>query len=177
MTIKQDQYFQTELCWSFTSARLCPVYRIPPGLHAHGTLATISAPIRSGPSFPHYMCQWARRLSGVKLAVICGAWSALGWWSRSNCERHCEHIHCVCKCNRQSDIQVHGKTTFTFRCFWLDETAERDVSDQRRQTKTEELQTSAVKRDETWREGAKLSKLAIGVAVTSGSETETGKED
>ena len=31
---------------------------------------TISPSIRSGPSFPHYMCQWARRLSRVKLAVI-----------------------------------------------------------------------------------------------------------
>ena len=34
------------------------------------SLETISPPIRSGPSFPHYMCQWARRLSRVKLAVI-----------------------------------------------------------------------------------------------------------
>ena len=31
---------------------------------------TISPSIRSGPRFPHYMCQWARRLSRVKLAVI-----------------------------------------------------------------------------------------------------------
>ena len=38
--------------------------------------------------FPHisaYMCQWARRLSRVKLAVICGARLALRRWSCSNC--------------------------------------------------------------------------------------------
>ena len=34
------------------------------------SLETISPPIRSGPSFPHYLCKWARRLSLVKLAVI-----------------------------------------------------------------------------------------------------------
>ena len=47
----------------FTSARLCPIDRLPSGLHAHGALATISAPIRPGSSFPQYMCQLARHLS------------------------------------------------------------------------------------------------------------------
>ena len=40
-------------------------------------VSSISPPIRSGPSFPDYLCQWTRRLSRVKLAVmlwrsICG---------------------------------------------------------------------------------------------------------
>ena len=34
------------------------------------SLETISPSIRSGPGFPHYMCQWARRLSRVELAVF-----------------------------------------------------------------------------------------------------------
>ena len=54
----------------FTSARLRPVESLPSGLHAHGALVTVWAPIRSGPSFLHYMYQWARRLSRVELAVI-----------------------------------------------------------------------------------------------------------
>ena len=80
----------------FTSTWLWPVERLPSGLHVHGVLATISAPFRSGPSFPHCMCQWARRLSRVKLAVICGARSALRRWSRSSCERRCKRIYRVC---------------------------------------------------------------------------------
>ena len=54
-----------------------PVEGIPSGLHARAVLATISAPIRSDPSFHYYMYQLARRLSRVKLVVICGARSAL----------------------------------------------------------------------------------------------------
>ena len=54
----------------------CPVERLPSGLHAHGALATIWAPIWSGPSFPN-ICASERRLFRVKLAGICGARSAL----------------------------------------------------------------------------------------------------
>ena len=49
--------------------------RLPSGLNEHAALATISAPIRSSPSF-HYLCQGARRLSRVKLTVI--LWRQIG---------------------------------------------------------------------------------------------------
>ena len=47
------------------------------------SLETISPPTRSGPTCPHYLCQWARRLSSVKLAVIlwrsiCGEYQVPG---------------------------------------------------------------------------------------------------
>ena len=88
----------------------------PSGLHAHGALATISAPFRSGPSFPHDVCQWARRPSRVKLliAMICAARSALRRWLCSNCERCCERIHCVRKQYTRFNIHVHGKTLFLY---------------------------------------------------------------
>ena len=101
----------------FTSARLCPAERLPSGLHAHGTLVTIWAPTRSGPSFPHYMCQWARRLSRVKLAAICGARSAFRRSSCSNCERRFERVHCVRKYTCRFNVHVHGKTNFIFPTF------------------------------------------------------------
>ena len=34
------------------------------------SLETVSPPIWFGPRFPNYLCQWARQLSRVKLAVI-----------------------------------------------------------------------------------------------------------
>ena len=71
-----------------SSSWLCPFERLP-GLHTHVAFETIWAPIRPGPSFPHCVCQWARHLSRVKLAVICSAQSALGRWSCSNCARRC----------------------------------------------------------------------------------------
>ena len=58
---------------SGTSAWLCHAERIPSGLHTNGAFVAIWAPIRSGTSFPHYECQGPRRLSRVKLAVICSA--------------------------------------------------------------------------------------------------------
>ena len=64
--------------------------------------------------FPHYMRQLARRLSRVKLAVICGTRSALRRQSCSNCERRCQRIHCVRKYNIRFNIHVHGKKTFIF---------------------------------------------------------------
>ena len=79
--------------YGFTSAWLCPVERLPSGLNVHGALATISAPIRSGPSFPYSMCQWASRLSRVKFAIICGVRSVLRRWSI--CKRRCEGIRFV----------------------------------------------------------------------------------
>ena len=94
----------------FTSARLCPLERLPSGLHAHGAFAIIWAPIRSGPSLPHYyMCQWARLLPRVKLAVICGVRSALRRWSCSNCEHRCEHTYCVRKYNERFNLLCWGQ--------------------------------------------------------------------
>ena len=58
---------------SGTNAWLCHAERLPPRLHTNGAFVAIWAPIRSGPSFPHYECQGPRRLSRVKLAVICSA--------------------------------------------------------------------------------------------------------
>ena len=84
-------HFQNGEC--FTSARLCPVERLPSRLHANADLATILTSIRSGPSTPHYMCQWVCRLCRVKLAVICGTRSALRLWSCSNSKRCCQRIH------------------------------------------------------------------------------------
>ena len=99
----------------------------------------------------------ARPVSRVKLAVICGARSALRRWSCSNCEqeRRCERIHCVRKCNCRFNIHVQGKRPLYFRHFKLDETAETDVSDQRGRRKTAELHISGAKRAETRREGVK----------------------
>ena len=128
------------------STWLCPVERLPSGLHTYGVFAAISAPFRSGSSVPHYMCKWARRLSRVKLAVICGARSALRRWSCSNCERRCERTHCVREYNGIFTIHVHGETNFTFPtletrrgsrdgCLWLAKDEEdRRASHNRRQT-------------------------------------------
>ena len=56
----------------------------------HGALATISASFRSGPSFPYLTYQQTRRLSRVKLAVICGNRSVVRRQSCANCDCHCE---------------------------------------------------------------------------------------
>ena len=53
------------------------------------------------------MCQWARRLSRVKLAVTCGARSALRRTLCSNCERCRERIHC--------SANIVNGLTFMFR--------------------------------------------------------------
>ena len=58
------------------------------------------------------MCQWARRLSRVKLAANCGARSALRRWSCWNCERRCQRIHCVRKYDGRFSLHVQGKTNF-----------------------------------------------------------------
>ena len=126
---------------------LCPVERLPSGLHVHSALVTMSAPFRSGPSFPHYTCQWPRRLSRVKLAVVCGARSALWRWSCSNCEPRCQRIHCVRKHNIRFNIHVQGKTNFIFPtfqtrrdsrdgcfCFWPAREEDSRASHKRRQT-------------------------------------------
>ena len=99
------------------SACLCPVEMLPLGLHAHGARAAISAPFRSGPSFTHYVWQWARHLSRVRLAVICGARSDLQRWSCSRCERRHELIHCVQKHNGRFNAHAHVKTNFLFPTF------------------------------------------------------------
>ena len=129
----------------FTSAPLGRTERLRSCLHAHGVHATIWAPFPSGPSFPH-MCQWVRRLSRVKPAVICGARSALRRWSCSDCERHCQRIHCLRKYNGRLNIHVQGKTTFislTFQtkrgsrdgCFWqAKEEEDSPASQKHRQT-------------------------------------------
>ena len=67
-------------------------------------------PVQASPTI--CMCQWARRLSCVKLASISGARSALRRWSCSNCERRCQRIHCVHKYKRRFNLHVQGKTTF-----------------------------------------------------------------
>ena len=82
-----------------------------------GTLTTTSTPFRSGSSFPRYMCQCARRQSGVKLAVICGARSAFQRWSCSNFKCRCPRIHCTGKYNRRFRIHIHDETNFTFQPF------------------------------------------------------------
>ena len=100
-------------------AWLCPVDRLPSGLHMHGALVTIWAPFRSGPCFPNYVYQWAHRLSRVKLAVIL---------SRSidqSCLNHglrCGRIHCV---RKKNIIKLHVllKRALYFRYWRLDETA------------------------------------------------------
>ena len=121
----------------------CLVERLSSGLHSHGAFATISAPIRSCQSFPYSVCQWAGRLSRVKLAMICGARSVPRRWSI--CKRRCERIHCVCLCNTRFNIHTHGKRPLYFRHFRADEAAETDVSDQQRRRKTAKIDTSGVK--------------------------------
>ena len=69
-----------------------------------------------------------------------------------------------------------AKRSLCFRQFRLEETAETDVSDQRGRRKTAELHTSGAKQAETWQGGVKWGELAIGLAVASGGETETGEE-
>ena len=97
---------------SGTSSRLCHVERLPSGLHTNDAFVAIWAPIRSGPSLPHFMC-----LTRVKLAVICSARSALRRWSCSNCEHRCQRIHYVRKYNGIFSLHVQGKTTFIFPTF------------------------------------------------------------
>ena len=67
-----------------------------------------------GLSFPHYVCQWARRLSRVKLAVICGARSAPRQQSCLNCDLRCERIHCVRKYDGRFIIIGQSKMVFIF---------------------------------------------------------------
>ena len=55
------------------------------------------------------------------------------------------------------------------------EAAETGVSDQQGR-KTAELHTSGAKQAETWQGGVKWGELAIGLAVASGGETETGED-
>ena len=52
-------------------------------------------------------------------------------------------------------FMFRAKRTLIFRYFRLDETAEKDVSDQGGRRKTAELHTSGAKRAETWRGGVK----------------------
>ena len=90
MIIIHQRHFRTDwMVYGFTSEWFCPVETLPSGLNAHGALAIMSAPFRSCPSFPHYMCQWARRMARVTLVVNCGTRSTLRRWSFSNCERRC----------------------------------------------------------------------------------------
>ena len=161
----------------FTSARFCPVERFRSGLHAHGALATISAPCRSGPRFPHYMCQWARHLTRVKLNVICGARFTFRWWSCSHCERCCESIHCVCKCIRRFNLDVQGKTVFVSPTLQTKQDSRDGYSNQTPRRNRAELHTSSAKRAETWRGGVKGWEPAIGLAVALRGEREKGKDD
>ena len=72
---------------AFTSAWLCPVDRLPSGLHAHGARATISA---LGPSFPHCVPLSPSPVFRVKLAVICRPSTMVVF----NCERRHQLIQC-----------------------------------------------------------------------------------
>ena len=92
-------------------------------------------------------------LSRMKLAMICGARSALRRWSCSNCERRCERNHCI----RKYSGRFNHVTTFVSPTFqtYKDEKAEMGVSDQRGWRKTAELHTSGAKQAETWRGGVK----------------------
>ena len=66
-----------------------------------------------------------------KLAVICGARSALRQWSCSNCECRCERIHYLI-------FKFRAKSRLHLRHFKVDETAQTDISDQRGRKDTAE---------------------------------------
>ena len=74
-------------------------------------------PVQASPTIYIYMCQWARRLSHVKLAVICGVRSALRRWPCSYCEHRGQLIHYVRKHNLRFNIHTQGETTFIFPTF------------------------------------------------------------
>ena len=98
----------------------------------------------------HYMCQWVRRLSRVKQAVICGALSDLRRWACLTCERRCQLIQCVRKYNWRFHVHIHLKTKFIFPTL----ETRRDSSDggpvQRGRRKVTELHTSGAKPASTW---------------------------
>ena len=125
---------------------------LPSGLHSHAALATISAPVRSGPSFPHFKCQGSHRLSRAKLAVICGARPALRRWSCSNCERRGQRIHVSAIRTDDLIFMFRAKRRLHLR-HCINKTAEKGVSDQRGKRKTAEFRTSGAKRVKTWRGG------------------------
>ena len=70
-----------------------------------------------------------------------------------------------------------SKRILYFRNFRLQETAAMGMSDQRGRRKTAELDTSGAKRAEYWHGEVKWLELAIGLAVASGGDTQTGEED
>ena len=100
----------------FPSAWLCPVERVPAGLHAHGALATISAPFRSGPSFPHYVTVSLSPVSR-EASLFCVARSVLRPWSCSNYESRCEGIQFVWKHTLLFFVHVYIKTNIIFPTF------------------------------------------------------------
>ena len=135
--------------WRLHERMLCPVERLPQAC----TRTALSrpfrhrfVPVKAPPTIP-CLCQWARRLSRVKLAVICGVRSAIRRRPFSNCARCCQRIHCcVRKCNNIFKIDVHDKTIFIFTafqtrrdsrddCFWpAREEEDSRASHKRRQT-------------------------------------------
>ena len=113
-TVKNGEGLTSARLLWYGLGRPVSVEKLPLGLHTHGTFMTVWAPIRSGPSFPHYVCRRARPPLRVKLAVICGARSHLRRWACLNCERLYQLIQCVRKYNRVFIVHIHVKTNFIF---------------------------------------------------------------
>ena len=148
-------------------------------MDTHAALTTVSAPIRSGPRFPHCMCRWVRHLSRVKLAVMCGARSAVRRWSSSNGERRYSYelTHCVHKYNGRFIFIFRAKRSLCLRhfrhrrdggdgCFWL----AREEKDSRASHKRRWTSINMAR-------GVKWWELTIGLAVWSGGEREGVNDD
>ena len=137
--------------YGFTSAWPCPIERLPSCLHAHGAYATISAPLRSDPSFPHYIYVPVSPSPAWREASR-DLWRSIGLSTMVVFKlRHSERIHCVCKYNGRTYVHVHGKTNFIFPTFQT----RRDSRDRCfiPARKTVDLHTSGAKRAGNWRGG------------------------